>query len=110
MNLKKKIELNKLANIIIYLSKNTNYFGITKANKLLYYIDCIHMKKYGRKITKETYKKLPKGPIPSEFYDRIKSIIELSGIDCEEIYTSALKNFNEYLSNFISVTISDILN
>jgi len=108
MNLKKKLELNKIGNILIYLSQNTNFFGVTKANKLFYYIDCFHLLKYGRTVTREIYKKLPQGPVPSELYDRIKSIIELNNQDNEEIYVDDLRDFNEYLAGFIAIRTEEI--
>ena len=50
-------------------------------------LDCYHLQKYGRSVTKDVYKKLPQGPVPSDTYDRLKSIVELRDIT-EEFYPS----------------------
>ena len=107
MNFKKKLELTKIANILIYLADNTNNFGITKANKLLYYLDCYHLQKYGRSVTKDIYKKLPQGPVPSDTYDRLKSIVELRDIT-EEFYSSIDSDFKEFFLKFIDIQIEQL--
>ena len=77
MNLKNEVLLNKTANILIYMALNTEYCGLTKANKLLYYVDCYHLLEYGKKVTNEIYKKLPQGPVPEDTYIRLNAIVEL---------------------------------
>ena len=107
MNFKQKLELTKIANILIYLADNTDNFGVTKANKLLYYLDCYHLRKYGRSVTKDIYKKLPQGPVPSDTYDRLKSIMELRDIT-EEFYSSIDSDFKEFFLEFIDIQIEQL--
>lgn len=107
MNFKQKLELTKIANILIYLADNTDNFGVTKANKLLYYLDCYHLQKYGRSVTKDVYKKLPQGPVPSDTYDRLKSIMELRDIT-EEFYSSIDPDFKEFFLEFIDIQIEQL--
>ena len=107
MNFKQKLELTKIANILIYLADNTDNLGVTKANKLLYYLDCYHLQKYGRSVTKDVYKKLPQGPVPSDTYDRLKSIMELRDIT-EEFYSSIDSDFKEFFLDFIDIQIEQL--
>lgn len=57
----------KFRELILWLcarSETDPYFGATKLNKLLFFIDLEAMKKTGMTITKERYQKLPQGPAP----------------------------------------------
>ncbi len=107
MNFKQILELTKIANILIYLAENTDNLGVTKANKLLYYLDCYHLQKYGRSVTKDVYKKLPQGPVPSDTYDRLKSIVELRDIT-EEFYPGIDSDFKEFFLEFIDIQIEQL--
>ena len=80
---------------------------MTKANKLLYYLDCYHLQKYGRSVTKDVYKKLPQWPVPSDTYDRLKSIVELRDIT-EEFYPSIDADFKEFFLEFIDIQIEQL--
>lgn len=104
MDLKKQIELSKIGNALIYFAKKTDICGVTKANKLLYYLDCYHLEKHGRRVIQDTYKKLPEGPVPSDTYNRIKSIIELR-YGTEDSPPINNDKFHEHLMEFIDVKI-----
>ena len=57
----------KLAELIIWaghLMAKDPAAGSTKLNKVLYYADFIHHRRYGRPITGVEYQKLPHGPAP----------------------------------------------
>jgi len=73
-----EIELRRIANILVYFAKSTENFGVTKANKLLYYLDCIHLLRHGRTVLRDKYIKNQLGPVPSETYNRIMAIQELN--------------------------------
>lgn len=77
------ININKLKAIILYFSINTKYLGKVKLAKLIYFLDFIHLKSYGRPITYDNYVNLEHGPIPST----IKNLIDDAG---ENIDSSVL--------------------
>ena len=106
MDFKKTIQLNKIANILIYMAENTEDCGVTKANKLLYYVDCFHLLECGRIVTNDEYKKLPQGPVPEETYTRLTALVELSqGID---INIGFKQNYKEFLQDYIEIKIEEL--
>jgi len=107
MNIKKQMELARRGHILIYFSTHTINCGFTKANKLLYYLDCYHLLKYGRKVTHDVYCPLPEGPVPSDTYRRLNAIKEMISPD-EGLSTDTTKNFKEYLSNFVGIKVKQI--
>lgn len=60
----------KFVNAVLFFAKNTNpsQLGSTKLNKLLFYSDFLHFKRYGRPITGDRYLKMEHGPVPSTAY------------------------------------------
>ena len=74
MNRKAEIELRRIANILVYFANNTENLGLTKANKLLYYLDCLHLFRYGRVVIKDKYTKQWFGPVPTETYEKLNAI------------------------------------
>jgi len=100
MSLKDKMRLNKIVNILIYFANNTEKFGLTKANKLLYYTDCLHLEKYLRPVIDDVYKKDDEGPVPQEVYARLKVLDPL----CKEVDF----NYEEYFGNFLEIVSEPI--
>jgi uncharacterized phage-associated protein len=78
MNEIMKIDIKRIANALVYFAEHTENLGVTKANKLLYYLDCEHLLRYGRAVLKDKYVKNPFGPVPSETYNRLVDIRELN--------------------------------
>lgn len=66
-----KYNTKKFINLVLFFAKKTDpsKLGILKLNKLLYYIDFIHYKKYGRSILGDVYIKMKHGPVPSLSYN-----------------------------------------
>jgi uncharacterized phage-associated protein len=66
----------KFLNAVLFFAKNTNpkQLGSTKLNKLLFYSDFLHYRRYGRSITGDRYVKFPHGPVPSTAYAIIGEI------------------------------------
>lgn len=64
-----KPDLEKFTNIVLFFL-NTEQVFKTKLNKLLFYTDFYHYKKYCIGITGSRYRAIPFGPVPSE-YDAI---------------------------------------
>ncbi|MEK7073289.1 MAG: Panacea domain-containing protein [Patescibacteria group bacterium] len=76
-----KAPLPKLKAIILYFCENTDakFLGKVKLMKLFYYLDFLHVKKYGSPVTFDRYVKLEHGPIPST----IKNMVDDAGEDVE---------------------------
>ncbi|MDT0596110.1 Panacea domain-containing protein [Glaciecola petra] len=64
-------EREKLINLIIFLSNNTNNCGKIKLFKLLYFIDFEHFKINGRSVTGLKYAAWKMGPVPTELFEEI---------------------------------------
>ena len=63
----------KLGNILIYIAENAEYVGITKVNKLLYFLDFIAFRRLGKPLTGNNYIALQFGPVPVPFYSEYGS-------------------------------------
>ena len=70
------ISLPKLKAIILYFCHNTDrrFLGKTKLMKLFYFLDFIHLKKYGTPVTYDKYVHLEHGPIPSVIKNLVDSV------------------------------------
>lgn len=75
------IPIPKLKAIILYFGTHTNnkFLGKVKLMKLFYFLDFMHVKKYGTPITYDTYIHLEHGPIPSA----IKNLVDSASDDVE---------------------------
>ncbi|MBK6915584.1 MAG: SocA family protein [Ignavibacteriales bacterium] len=95
----------KFANMVLFLlEKNKNTFKV-KMNKLLFYCDFLHFKRYGYSITGYKYQAIQMGPVPFR-YDAIYDILTQENIIdfvIEEINNTpvekplAIKGFDEKL-------------
>ena len=59
-------DLQRIGNMVRYFALNNNPFT-TAMNKLMFYADFGHYKKYGQSISGVYYKALPKGPVPENY-------------------------------------------
>ncbi len=75
------IPSGKLKAILLYFGNNTDtkYLGKVKLMKLFYFLDFLHVKKYGSPVTYDTYIHLEHGPIPS----LIKNLIDTASEDLD---------------------------
>jgi uncharacterized phage-associated protein len=82
-----KIPINKLKLILIYFCENTDprFLGKVKLMKLFYFLDFMHVKKFGIPVTYDTYVKLEHGPIPT-------TIMNLINTACYDIDSSVLSD------------------
>lgn len=71
-----KIHFNKFKLILLYFANHCQYLGKIKLMKLFYFLDFMHVKKYGIPITFDTYINLEKGPIPSTILNVVTEAIE----------------------------------
>lgn len=67
--------VDKLKSVILCILDQCDEVFCTKMNKMLFYIDFLSYRKYGRSVTGLTYKALPYGPVP-ERWDRIYSCFD----------------------------------
>lgn len=69
------IPINKLKAIILYFCANTDvkFLGKVKLMKLFYFLDFMHLKKYGAPVTYDHYVHLEHGPIPSSIKNLVDS-------------------------------------
>lgn len=66
------LDVDKATEAILYISQETSdLFHIVK---VLYYADKLHLEKYGRLITGDSYIAMEDGPVPSGAYDLIKYV------------------------------------
>lgn len=72
------ISLPKLKAILIYFGTNTDprFLGKVKLMKLFYFLDFMHLKKYGAPVTYDTYVNLEHGPIPSAIKNLVDTAME----------------------------------
>jgi len=75
------ISTRKLKAIILYFCSFTDvkYLGKVKLMKLFYFLDFMHLKKYGSPVTYDTYINLEHGPIPSS----VKNIVDSAADDMD---------------------------
>ncbi|MEK7643690.1 MAG: Panacea domain-containing protein [Patescibacteria group bacterium] len=73
-----EIPIPKLKAIIRYFCTNTNsvFLGKVKLMKLFYFLDFLHVKKYGTPITYDDYINLEHGPIPSKILNLVNSVVD----------------------------------
>lgn len=62
----------KLINVILFFAKNTNFCGVTKLFKLLYFLDFGHYQDTGRSVTGLEYFAWKMGPVPVTLYEEIE--------------------------------------
>lgn len=86
-----KIPLQKLKAILLYFGNYTNnkYLGKTKLMKLFYFLDFIHIKRYGSPVTYDRYVHLEHGPIPQS----IKNLIDTASEDVDISMLSDVVSF-----------------
>jgi uncharacterized phage-associated protein len=92
-------EREKLINVVLYFARNTNYCGLTKLFKLLYFLDFEHYKKTGRSVTGLDYFAWQRGPVPVALYDES----EMPAPDLAEKVSFELKQIKNQ-KRFVKVT------
>src|SRR3989344_3632306 len=97
------IPLPKLKALLLYFCNNTDskFLGKVKLMKLFYFLDFLHVKKYGSPITYDTYVHLEHGPIPST----IKNLVDDS---CDDVDNSILSD-TIYCENVDNIAMKRII-
>lgn len=84
----RSMSLTKILNVVQFFIAKIGATFITKMNKLLFYVDFLHYRRYGYGITGITYKALPYGPVPENWGTLYGS---LPGVEMEEyVYPNGL--------------------
>jgi uncharacterized phage-associated protein len=101
-----KINKTKYFNAILFFLSycNNQYLGVTKLNKLLYYLDFISYRDRGTAVTGDKYIHLEYGPVPAIVNSQILPEMKLAGmLDIEEMPYK-----NKHTVKFASKNVSDI--
>src|SRR3989304_7320281 len=71
-----KIPIEKLKAIILYFCTYTEprFLGKVKLMKLIYFLDFMHVKRYGSPVTFDDYVNLDHGPIPSTILNLVSEV------------------------------------
>lgn len=93
-----KISYDKTIEVIIWLANMKPGIDIYHVAKIFFYADKMHINKYGRPITGDTYIRMPYGPVPSSVRDLIIENSWLSPKQLEQIKNSLIidKSDNRY--------------
>ena len=96
-----KISYDKATEVIIWMAKMKPGIDIYNVAKVLFYADKMHINKYGRPITGDTYIRMPYGPVPSGVRDLITENSWLLPKHLKEIKHSLIidKSNNRYKLN-----------
>ena len=89
--------------------------GLTRhqAFKLLYLADLLHLERYGRPITGDTYVAMEYGPVPSQLYDLVKRHLSAGPslpkieADLEELSRSDLRILDEVVDRYGRYTFAE---
>lgn len=71
-------DLLKLKAVALYVLNKCGELDYFHLFKILYFADKNHYAKWGRRIIKDTFCALPKGPVPSVLFDAIKIVTKQS--------------------------------
>lgn len=63
----RRLDLQRVSQVIAYLDKELGELYKTKLNKLLFYIDFLAYKRMGNSLMGLQYRAIPYGPVPSEY-------------------------------------------
>lgn len=76
------LKQEKYINALLYFVSNcgNDKLGITKLNKLFYYLDFISFRDRGESVTGEVYIRLPMGPVASHLQKKIIKLAETNSL------------------------------
>jgi len=104
----KEFDLAKTMNMILYVTQSLDGVFKTKINKLLWYMDFLHFKKFSVSISGSSYVHLPYGPIPDDYDLIIGVMMNEKFLEKEEvafgkeIVGENLKALSAYDSNYFN--------
>lgn len=90
-----ELDLDKLKELVLLLARHPSVrdLGVTKLNKLVYYVDAEALRKTGESITGSEYIKHEHGPVPSRIERALKQLrrADAARIGAEEYFDYELK-------------------
>ncbi len=87
-----KFKVDKLIDVLVLLAQNGQELDRLRINKLLYFIDKEQLRKHGRTILNDIYKRLPFGAIPDKTNDFLKLLIRTIKTKKDDSYFNVGKN------------------
>lgn len=97
-----KVKAKELILLISELSESDEKFGVTKLNKLLFFIDFLAYLGFGKPVSGASYVARPEGPMLESFYD-LREEMEASG----DLVISKREHFGYEQHKPIAVTSAD---
>ncbi len=85
-----KISYDKAIEIIVWLAERKPGIDIYHVAKVLFYADKMHLNRFGRPVTGDTYIRMPYGPVPSGIRDLITENSWLSPRQIERMKNSLI--------------------
>ncbi len=67
-------ENKKLAELVLYILKQTGGIDFYHIFKILYFAEMKHLAKWGSRIVRDEFRALRYGPVPSQLYDAVKEL------------------------------------
>ncbi len=90
-------DIKKVANaLIFFIDKKVRFLTKTKFIKMMFFVDKLHLEKYGRSVFFDSYFKFPKGPVPSLTLNIINASAGNCGI--EDDIDEFAKEFSLYVA------------
>ncbi len=90
-------DIKKVANaLIFFIDKKVRFLTKTKFIKMMFFVDKLHLEKYGRSVFFDSYFKLPKGPVPSLTLNIINA--SAGNCDIEDDIDEFAKEFSSYIA------------
>jgi len=81
------LDEGRYKNAVLYFIKycNNKYLGLTKLNKLFYYLDFVSFRDTGKSVTGDTYIHQQFGPVPAHLDEILASLKKENKIDARSI-------------------------
>ncbi|MBS3908665.1 MAG: SocA family protein [Actinobacteria bacterium] len=94
-----RYDVEKFVNVVAYLAiNNVPNLDKLKVSKLMYFVDKLHLQRYGRPVSGDSYNALPYGPIPSVSLDIMDEAV------ADELSYFGITNTNvELFMNYLEV-------
>ena len=90
-------KIKKVANaLIFFIDKRVRFLTKTKFIKMMFFVDKLHLEKYGRSVFSDSYLKYQNGPVPSLTLNIIDALA--GNCDIEDDIGEFAKEFSSYVT------------